>query len=98
MSPFLHKTLFGPFKEGTERQVVPEEDEGAVPEEDEGAVRKVMELACGRKGGVHVRDVQEMVRLGAVADQSGMEEEVVLEAVAEWIKAGEGEAGGGPRR
>ena len=52
-------------------------------QEDEGAVRKVMELACGCKGGVRVRDVQEMVVLGAVADQYGME--AVVSAVEEAI-------------
>ena len=65
MSPFLHKTLCGPFKEGTERQIGLQEDERTVR-------RKVMELACGCKGGVSVRDLQEMVLLGAVADQYGI--------------------------
>ena len=45
------------------------------------AVRKVIELACGCKGGVGVRDLQEMVVLGAVADQYGME--AVVSAVEE---------------
>ena len=75
MSPFFHKTICGPFKEGTERQMV--------LGEDESAVRKVMELACGCKGGVRVRDVQEMMQLGAVADQYGME--AVVSAVEEAI-------------
>ena len=39
MSPFFHETLCGPFKEGTKRQMV--------LQEDERAMRKVMELACG---------------------------------------------------
>ena len=65
MSPFFHKTLCGPFKEGTERQI------GL--QEDERAVRKVMELACGCKGGVSVKNLQEILLLGAVADQYGME-------------------------
>ena len=75
MSPFFHKTLCGPLKEATERQMV--------LQEDERAVRKVMELVCGCKGGVRVRDVQEMVVLGAVADQYGME--AVVSAVEEAI-------------
>ena len=75
MSPFFHKTLCGPFKEATERQMV--------LQEDERAVRKVMELACGCKGGVCVRDAEEMVVLGAVADQYGME--AVVSAVEDAI-------------
>ena len=54
-----------------------------VLQEDERALRKVMELACGCKGGVSVRDVQEMVVLGAVADQYGME--AVVSAVEDAI-------------
>ena len=65
MSPFFHKALCGPYKEGTERQMV--------LQEDERAVRTVILLACGCKGGVSVRDLQEMVLLGAVADQYGTE-------------------------
>ena len=79
MSPFFHKTLCGPFKESTERQMV--------LQEDERAVRKVMELECRCKGGVSVRDLQEMVLLGAVAGQYGMEavvsvmEDVIVRSV-----------------
>ena len=43
----------------------------------------MMELVCGCKGGVRVRDVQEMVVLGAVADQYGME--AVVSAVEDAI-------------
>ena len=65
MNPFFHKTLCGPFREGTERQIR--------LQEDERELRNVMELACGCKGGVSVRDLQEMVLLGSIADQYGME-------------------------
>ena len=84
MSPFFHKTLCGPFKEATERQMV--------LQEDERAVRKVMELACGCKGGVCVRDVEEMVVLGAVADQYGME--AVVSAVEDHGHMAEKRGGG----
>ena len=66
----------GLSKESIDRRIELDDNE-------ERALRKVVELACGCSGGVRVRDVQEMIRLGLLADQYGME--AVVSAVEEAI-------------
>ena len=76
LSPVFHKMLRGDFKEKTDKRI--ELDDG-----EENALRKVMELACGCEEGVRVRGVGDMMELGVIADQYGME--AVVSAVEDVI-------------